>query len=348
MIRVLIVDDSPFFRKILKDILEKDEDIAVVGEAKNGKEVLGQIALLRPDLVTLDIEMPVMDGIAALRQIIENYNIPVVMLSGFSDESELTLKALEIGAVDFIQKPKNIFSLQEQKIKSQITEKIKVVAKSNLKTNKYIANKRDIVSKDSNTLKTNDSNFKYLITIGTSTGGPRALQEVIPMIPKDINGCILVVQHMPPNFTKSLADRLNRISEINVKEGEDGDILKRGWCYIAPGDYHMRIAKKDDNYIVKLDKGPAVKGLRPSVDILMESVALVSDLEKIGVIMTGMGSDGAKGIVQIKKTNGYIICQDEESSTVFGMPKAAINTNCVDIVVPLNCIADEIIRKMGV
>lgn len=127
MIRVLIVDDSPFFRKILKDILEKDEDIAVVGEAKNGKEALGQIALLRPDLVTLDIEMPVMDGIAALRQIIENYNIPVVMLSGFSDESELTLKALEIGAVDFIQKPKNIFSLQEQKIKSQITEKIKVV-----------------------------------------------------------------------------------------------------------------------------------------------------------------------------------------------------------------------------
>ncbi len=192
------------------------------------------------------------------------------------------------------------------------------------------------------------NDYDYIIAIGASTGGPRALQNVLPLIPKNINGTIVVVQHMPPNFTKSLADRLNTQSNIIVKEGEEGEILKRGHCYIAPGDFHMVIKEKRESYIIELNKEPAIRGLRPSVDILMKSVAKLEGLKKIAVIMTGMGSDGSKGIVDIKKSNGYIIAQDEETSVVFGMPKSAIETKIVDKIVPLENIAYEIVSQMEV
>lgn len=349
MVRVLIVDDSAFFRKLLKDLLTEDKEIVVVGEAKNGKEALKKIPLLKPNVITLDIEMPYMDGITTLKHIVSDYNIPVIMLSSFTTEgATMTIKALEEGAVDFIPKPSNIFSISGEDLRADIINKIKVAAKCNISSKSYGIYTRDRKSLSELSNVAGNMEFEYVIAIGTSTGGPRALQEVIPVLPQDINGSILVVQHMPPKFTKSLADRLDSLSELHVKEGEDGDKLRRGWCYIAPGGFHMKVAKEGNDYVIKLDKGNPIKGLRPSVDVLMESVAKLEGVKKLGVIMTGMGSDGAEGIVKMKRSNSYILVQDEESSTVFGMPKAAIRTNCVDKVVSLNQIADEIIRIVGV
>lgn len=352
MVRVLIVDDSLFARKILTDILSSDDDILVVGEAKNGKEALEKIPVLKPDLITLDIVMPVMDGIVTLEKIVSQYNLPVIMVSNLTQEDAiLTLEALDKGAIDFIPKPKNIFSLNKQTIRTQIIDKIKMAAKCNVNV-KPIMRALDDAVKESPTskssLKDSKDGFDYIIAIGSSTGGPKALQQVIPLLPKDINASIVIVQHMPPKFTKSLAERLNNISNINVKEGEDGDILTKGNCYIAPGDFHMEVVQRGKDYVIRLNKDEPIKGLRPSVDVLMNSVAKLDGINKIGVIMTGMGADGSKGIVSLKKSNGFTIAQDEESSVIFGMPKAAINTNCIDKIVPLNHIADEIIRKVEV
>jgi two-component system chemotaxis response regulator CheB len=349
MIKVLIVDDSLFVRSVLKDILKEDEEIEIVGEARNGREALENISRLKPDLITLDIEMPIMDGISTLREIIKKFNIPVIMLSSFTKErAQLTLKALEEGAFDFMPKPSNIFKIEGKVFQQELISKIKAAVKSNrnvVYNNNTIRKNADNVS---NIILGEYTDFEYLIAIGTSTGGPRALKDVIPLIPKNINGAFVVVQHMPPKFTKSLADRLDYLSEMDVFEGEDNTVIRRGCCYIAPGDYHMKVIYDGNYFRLKLDKEPYVMGLRPSVDVLMSSVAKLNNIKTIGVIMTGMGSDGAKGVVEIKRANGYVIAQNEESSTVFGMPKSAIQTKCVDKIVPLNRIADEIIQIVGV
>lgn len=334
-------------RKILIDMLKEDKEIIVVGEAGNGKEALKKIPLLKPDVITLDIEMPIMDGITTLKEITKSYNIPVIMISSLTTEgATLTLKALEEGAVDFIPKPKDIFNTKNNRLKIEISYKIKEASKIK---SKYI--KRDTVkpskrylSKPSTLVK----EFQYVVAIGTSTGGPRALQSVLPLLSPKMNASIVVVQHMPPKFTKSLSDRLNVLSSINIKEGEEGDVLKRGCCYIAPGDYHMTVEFINDEYIIKLNRDKPIKNLRPAADVLMQSVAKLNRLEKVGVIMTGMGSDGSKGIIEIKKANGHTIAQDEKSSIVFGMPKLAIETDCIDKIITLNSIANEIMSIVGV
>ena len=345
----MIVDDSPFMRKILTDILKLDDEILVVGEAKNGKEALEKIPLYKPDLITLDVEMPIMDGITTLKHIVKEYNLPVIMISSLTMEgAELTLKALEEGAVDFIPKPKNIFNLSSEAIKYEIINKIKIASKSKINI-KYSQEKvLETVERSKKIIVPRKKDYEYIIAIGTSTGGPRALQNVIPLIPANINGAIVVVQHMPPKFTKSLSERLNNLSDIMVKEAEEGDVLQRGCCYIAPGDYHMRVYYREGKYTIGLSQEPPIKGLRPTVDLLMESVAKLENLKKIGVIMTGMGSDGSKGIVEIKKSDGYTIAQDEETSVVFGMPKSAIDTKHIDKVVSLDNIAYEITSIVGV
>lgn len=344
----MLVDDSPFMRKILTDILKKDEEIKIIGQAKNGKEALEKIPALKPDVITLDIEMPIMDGITTLKHIVEQYSIPVVMISNHTEEDAYyTLKALEIGAVDFISKPKNIFELSSEIIRYEITDKIKAAAISKVKPD-YDIRVVSKVARQTYELPIKDPEYDYIITIATSTGGPRALQHVIPLLHKDINASILVVQHMPANFTKSLADRLNNISYINVKEGEEGDVLKRGHCYIAPGDFHMKVIREGNQNVIRLNREPPIMGLRPAADILMESVANIEGYKKMGIIMTGMGTDGSKGIIAIKKSNGHTIAQDEKSSVVFGMPKSAIDTNHIDRIVPLNNIANEIVSIVGV
>lgn len=348
MIKILIVDDSALIRKILTDIFDSDEELSVVGTAKNGKEALEKIEILKPDIITLDIEMPVMDGITTLKYIVAKYSIPVIMISSLTTEgAEQTLTALDEGAFDFLPKPTNVFSLSQIDIKNQFIEKIKAGVKSKY-CNKELANdiKINVVSKKIKTEIIRD--FNSLVAIGTSTGGPRALQALIPELPENLNCALLIVQHMPPKFTKSLASRLDSISNIRIKEAEEGDIVSRGCGYIAPGDFHMTVTKEPNGLTIRLNKEPQVMGLRPTVDMMMESIANITSYRKIGVILTGMGSDGTKGIVKMKKSGSYTIAQDESSSVVYGMPKSAIATNCIDDVLPLDKIANIIIDKVGV
>ena len=348
MIRVLIVDDSALMRKILADILNSDDEISVIDTAKNGEEALKKIESLNPDLVTMDIEMPLMDGITTLKHVVAKYKIPVIMISSLTSQgAELTLKALDEGAVDFLTKPTNVFSLSQSDIKKEIIDKIKAGAKTKL-CNREPINRKTKLDTPIIELGQVQKNFANIIAIGTSTGGPRALQSLLPELHSDINASIVVVQHMPPKFTKSLADRLDLTSSIKIKEAEEGDVLCRGHAYIAPGDFHMEIVKEGKDLVVRLNKKPQVMGLRPTVDVLMESVSKISNFSKIGIILTGMGSDGAKGIVQMKESNSYTIAQDEASSVVFGMPKAAISTRLIDEILPLNEIAGIIMKKVGV
>lgn len=348
MIKVLIVDDSVLIRKILTDILKTDNEVLVVGTARNGKEALEKIETLKPDIITMDIEMPLMDGITTLKHIVSRFKLPVIMISSLTSEgAELTLKALDEGAIDFLPKPSNIFGLNQADIKAEIIEKIKIGSKSRIDIKKPIKAlaKPEIQTEK---LKKTYEDFNSIVVIGTSTGGPRALQALIPEIPNDINAAIVIVQHMPAKFTKSLADRLNSTSNIQIKEAEDGDIISKGCGYIAPGDYHMTIVKESKNLVVRLNKDPQVMGLRPTVDILMESVANINGYSKVGVILTGMGSDGTKGIVKMKNSGSYNIAQDESTSVVYGMPKSAIASNCIDEILPLDKIALRITNKVGV
>jgi len=347
-IRVLVVDDSAFMRKILSDILEADKDIEVIGTARNGSEALEKIKICSPDVITMDIEMPIMDGIQCLEKVMELYKISVIMLSSLTIEgAESTFKALDLGAVDFITKPTSIFNMENQSLKRELIEKVKTASTITIGSNE---SHRDQKIKPVFFRKTEkiEGKISNIIAIGTSTGGPRALQSIIPSLPENINAPILVVQHMPPGFTKSLANRLNSISHINVKEAEDGEIIKNGTCYIAPGDFHMILKQSKSNLIISLNKEHAISGHRPSVDVMMDSVSFLRDIMKIGVILTGMGSDGANGIGNIKKAGGYTIAQDESTSVVYGMPKVAVNKGVIDKILPLEKLYYEIINKVGV
>ena len=352
-IKVLNIDDSAFIRKLLRDILSTDKDFATIDQAKNGKEALELIQKNDYDVITLDIEMPILDGISTLKEIMKAKAIPVVMLSSSTKQgAKITLDALELGAVDFITKPQNIFLINENELKSDIIDKIKSATKVNLnimKTPHICSFQKKMQTKQvSNSL--NSQSVKTIIAIGTSTGGPRALHEVIPNISANINAPILIVQHMPKGFTKSLADRLNTVSNINVKEAEDGDILKNGFAYVAPGGQHMKIKQIGlDKFKIYLEDSENISGHKPSVDAMMLSILENPVKEVIAVIMTGMGNDGAKGMERLKvEKKAKTIAEDEKTCVVFGMPKSAIETGKVDSIVPLDKIADELNKIMGV
>ncbi|RCX15534.1 two-component system chemotaxis response regulator CheB [Anaerobacterium chartisolvens] len=346
-IRVLVVDDSAFMRKVISDILNSDNAIRVIDTAKNGLDAVEKAKELKPDVITLDVEMPVMDGLTCLRELLKEINVPVLMLSGFTREgADYTIKALEDGAVDFITKPTNIFEMANDIKKLEVIEKVKIAHKStrvkrNSINNLHIKPKNDIVK---------SREIKKIVAIGTSTGGPKALHDVIPLISGNVPAAFLVVQHMPPGFTRSLAERLNSISELTVKEAEEGDVIKPGFVYIAPGDYHMLVEKtKAGELKIRLSKSPPEGGHRPAVNVMMESLSDTGLTNIIGVIMTGMGSDGSEGIKKLKNINkGYIIAQDEKSCVVYGMPKVAVQTGAVDAVVTLKGIAREIMKIVEV
>lgn len=345
-IKVLVVDDSAFMRKVITDILQSDSSINVVDTAKDGKEAIQKIADLKPDVVTLDVEMPVLDGLSCLKQILKNSFMPVVMLSSLTmDGADATIRALEDGAVDFITKPTNIFDMKAEEKKQEIIDKVKIAKKANKIKREPII---DIPTRKKSEF-TKSSNMKTIVAIGTSTGGPKALQSVIPLIPGDAPAAYLVVQHMPPGFTKSLADRLNTMSEATVKEAENGELIKPGTVYIAPGDYHMLVERTPLGEVkIKLTQTSPVGGHRPAVNVMMESLSDTSLKNVVGVIMTGMGGDGSEGIKKLKKNNdAYIIAQDEKSCVVYGMPKVALQTGAVDVVVPLKDITSEIMKFIG-
>lgn len=344
-VKVLVVDDSAFMRRIISDILSESEEIEVIGTAKNGEEALQKAKELKPNVITLDIEMPVMDGLTCLKNLLAIKKIPVVMLSSLTLEgANATIQALEYGAVDFITKPTNLFDISGEDKKKEIIDKVKIASISSInKTySRNIAHKK--VKND--IIKSNKIN--KIVAIGTSTGGPKALQEVIPRIPGNVPAAFLIVQHMPPGFTRSLAERLNTLSELTVKEAEDGEIIKPGYAYIAPGDFHMKLERGTDLKI-RLTKDPPLSGHRPSVNMMMESLADTGLNNVIAVVMTGMGNDGSEGVKKIKnKNNGYIIAQDEQSCVVYGMPRMAVSTGVVDSVVSLKDITKEIMKNVGV
>lgn len=355
-IKILVVDDSAFMRRIISDILNEDSEIEVIGTCRNGKDALVKIEELNPDIVTLDVEMPVMDGLTTLEKIMLKGKIPVIMLSSLTSEgAESTIKALELGAIDFITKPNSIFDMDSDNKKQELIAKIKGATKAKLSNNirtrviKKTPTKKSVPKKRSRfRVSKHDGSLNNLIAIGTSTGGPRALQAIIPYIHKDIDGSILIVQHMPPGFTKSLADRLNTMSHINVKEAEDGEVIKKGWCYVAPGDQHLKVQQRGNQFYINLTSDELVSGHRPSVDVLMNSVAEIVSINTYGVILTGMGGDGAKGMYELKKSNGYTIAQNEESCVIYGMPKVAVKLGAIEEILPLEDIAEHLNEKVGV
>ncbi|WP_246097050.1 protein-glutamate methylesterase/protein-glutamine glutaminase [Psychrobacillus soli] len=349
-------------RKLIGDFFKESNVIEVVGIARNGKDAIQKIKALKPDVVTMDVEMPEMNGLEALKRIMAETPVAVVMLSSTTQKgTEITLQAMGYGAVDFVAKPSGTISLDLHKIKEELVEKVENAAnvsmsKLNIVTPKVPTTILNLLDRKIEADKTigakrvsnwNKAN-KKMVLIGTSTGGPRALQEVITKLPKDMQAPVLIVQHMPAGFTKSLAERLNQLAEIEVKEAENGDIIRNGHAYIAPGGYHMKIHKIGSTYSIVLDNEEAPRaGHRPAVDVLFEDSSHYNDFDKIAVIMTGMGSDGSKGLRQLKK-NGNVVAIAESAATciVYGMPKAAVETNLVNEVVDLENIAKAIIQYL--
>ncbi|HYF83033.1 MAG TPA: chemotaxis response regulator protein-glutamate methylesterase [Clostridia bacterium] len=353
-IRVLIIDDSAFMRRIISDMLNSDGNIEVAATARNGKEGMEKAIAVKPDIITLDVEMPVMNGLETLAELMKLRPVPkIIMLSSLTYEGgEATIKALELGALDFVAKPTaSILNFDAEHIKDELTKKINSIGKS---TGGYFPQTQfkgilPVIKKNTAARVGSKESLKYLIAIGTSTGGPRALQEVLTKLPEDIPAAVLVVQHMPPGFTKSLSARLDSLSHINVKEAEEGDVLKPGWAYIAPGDYHMVVNKVlNDEYKISINKESPVTGHRPSVNVMMNSVAECGHKDIIAVMMTGMGSDGSEGILKIKKAGGKTVAQDENTCVVYGMPKSAVNIGAIDTIAPLHNITAEILKNMGV
>jgi two-component system chemotaxis response regulator CheB len=346
LIKVLVVDDSAFMRKVLTDLFAAEVDFTVLDIARNGQDAVDKVKKLKPDVVTLDVEMPVMDGISALEIIMRECPTPVVMVSSLTkDGAEATIRALEKGAFDFVAKTAGSISSIDS-IRLEILSKCRAAAKANVKQliKPQVLKKRlpDFKPPAPAITQVNEQ----IVAIGTSTGGPRALQEVLTRLPGNLPCGVVIVQHMPPGFTRSLSERLNTICALAVKEAQQNDIISPGQVLIAPGDYHMVLEREGNKTLVKLNQDPPIGGHRPSVDPMMESVARIYGNRSVGVILTGMGHDGSKGIKNIKSRQGFTIAEDGSTTVVNGMPKSAIELGVIDKVVPLPLIAAEIMRHL--
>ncbi|MDD3840415.1 MAG: chemotaxis response regulator protein-glutamate methylesterase [Clostridia bacterium] len=328
MIKVLIVDDSAFMRMIVRDMLVGEKDISIVGIARNGQEALDKIKALKPDVVTMDVTMPVMDGIEATQKIMEQHPVPIIMVSALTKQgTDSTLMALEAGAIDYIEK--------ENLRRENLLRKIRCAAQANLNGKK--------VSTVATSVETDDATYNRsfkLAAIGISTGGPSALVSIIPKIRGDIKGSIMIAQHMPPIFTNSLAQRLDGMSALKVVEAQDGMSIEPGTVYIGPGGQQMAVSQGNRISIVSNES----LGYRyaPSVNLLMESVGDVYGKHAVCIIMTGMGSDGRNGISAAKKNSSHIIAQSPDSCVVYGMPRAVIESNLQDEIVHLDDMAKRI------
>lgn len=344
MIKVLVVDDSAFMRKLITDVFANEPDFLVLDTARNGKDAIEKIKKLKPDLVTLDVEMPILDGLKALETIMSECPTPVVMISSLTRAgAEATLQALDAGAVDFIAKTTGSIS-SITAIRQEILDKCRAATRVNVSKLRRSTIAHPVISPQQTTLTYPIA--ERIVAIGTSTGGPRALQEILIRLPGNLPCGVVIVQHMPPGFTKSLAERLNGLSALEVKEAEVNDVIRPGLVLIAPGDFHLTLARDGmKNVVVVLGKEPPVSGHRPAVDPMMESVAQIYRAGTIGVVLTGMGHDGAKGMQLIKRYNGATIAEHASTTVVNGMPKSAIDLGVVDVVAPLHDIATEIVKQ---
>ena len=332
-IRVLIVDDSPTVQSVLKSILSGDADIEVVGTASDPFEAKDLIVEVKPDVITLDIEMPRMDGITFLKRLMSFRPLPVIMISSYTRENSVrTLEALDAGAVDFVAKPTENVKTRLEELKHEITTKVKAAAQAKIKPSLSFGKPEKLVPAAQ--MEASDK----IIAIGASTGGTRALQRLLASLPANVNG-IVIVQHMPARFTKTFAQHLDESCDMDIKEAEDGDRLGRGQVLVAPGGWHLEVAGEQNGYYVRLQDGRPVNYQRPSVDVLFHSVVETAAGNAIGIILTGMGQDGSDGLLAMKEVGAFTIAQDEATSVVFGMPGSAIERGAVEVVAPLDDIA---------
>lgn len=335
-VRVLIVDDSAVVRGILTRELALDPEIEVVGSAIDPFQARDKIQELKPDVITLDIEMPRMDGLTFLKRLMVFYPVPIIIVSSLTPKgSTMALEAIEEGAVDVVSKPGSSFTISE--VVEQLREKIKWAAHVNVRPRSREELLKRVGQKLSLSVTTNK-----IIAIGASTGGVQALQEVLGQLPSNCPG-IVIVQHMPEHFTTSFSNRLNEFCSMRVKEAEEGDIIGPGKVLIAPGNHHLEVKRSGGNYVAHIHDGELVSRHRPSVDVLFRSVASYVGKNAIGAILTGMGNDGADGLLQMKKAGARTVAQDEQSSVVFGMPKEAIQLGAADYVVPLGDVAKKLL-----
>jgi two-component system chemotaxis response regulator CheB len=340
-IRVLIVDDSPTVRSMLKSILSSELDIEVVGTASDPYEAKDLIFKVNPDVITLDIEMPRMDGITFLKRLMSFRPLPVIMISSYTRENSIrTLEALDAGAVDFVAKPTNDVKTGLVELKHEIAMKVRAAAEAKIKTS-VLFGQLDKPTTPTELVGPSDK----IIAIGASTGGTRAIQRLLRAMPSNVNGTI-IVQHMPARFTKTFAQTLDASCSMEVKEAEDADRVKRGRVLLAPGGLHLEVAADHQGYYVHLHDSQPVKFQRPSVDVLFYSLAKVAGDNAIGVLLTGMGNDGSDGLLAMKRVGAFTIAQDEATSVVFGMPGSAIERGAVEVVAALDDIPGIVLSKL--
>jgi len=365
--RVLVVDDSAFMRKLIPAILSRDPEIEVAGTAMDGVFALEKVGRLRPDVVTLDLDMPRMPGLEALRLLVERHGVPVLVLSTYSQKgARLTLEALELGAVDFLAKPRGAGPAGLEALGDELIRKVKMAAR--VAPRRLVGppadgergRRKGEGGTESPAARIPLSAFRTphsqagaaataedVVAIGISTGGPQALSFMLPQLPRDYPAAILVVQHMPQGFTRMFANRLGQLAQLEVREAQDGDLVRPGRVLVAPGNLHLTVVRKRLGVVAALTAGASVNRHRPSVDVLFRSVAAAYGKRATGLLMTGMGDDGAEGLAQIRAAGGTTLVQSEESCVVAGMPRAAMERHCVDRVVPLEDLAQALIDRYG-
>jgi two-component system chemotaxis response regulator CheB len=347
-IKVLVVDDSALIRNLLKEIIEQQRDMACVGTAPDPLAAREMIKELEPDVLTLDVEMPKMDGLEFLEKIMRLRPMPVLMISTMTEAgSEVTLKALELGAVDYIAKPKLDIVKSMQSYADEIADKIRMAATAKVRKRTVPPAVPPSQSADAVLPKAAGllGSTEKILAIGASTGGTEAIKEVLMHMPPDSPG-IVIAQHMPEQFTAAFARRLDSVCRLSVKEAEDGDRILPGHAYVAPGHSHLVLVRRGANYVATLNQGPEVNRHRPSVDVLFRSVANAAGKNAVAMILTGMGKDGAAGLLELRQTGAYTFAQDEASCVVFGMPKEAIACGGVDEILPLKDIAGRVVHRL--
>jgi two-component system, chemotaxis family, protein-glutamate methylesterase/glutaminase len=363
--RVLIVDDSAFMRKVLQSIVASDPQLEVCGEARDGRDAVTQTEVLQPDVISMDINMPHMDGLQATEVIMSSNPHPILIVSSESREgAEVTLKALQLGAIDFVAKPTGGVDLDMSSVREEICRKLKVAAKVRVvRTATRSKLQQDVASSSPRSepaaapalapasngrpaaapaLSKATGKFP-IVVMAASTGGPATLMKFIPSIPKDFPGAVILVQHMPGNYTDQFGKQLAEVAQIRVKEAEAGEIIVPGQLYVCPGSHHMRVSPTGR---VSLDDGPRIGGYRPCADLTMESAADYFGPMAIGVILTGMGNDGARGVQAIRAVGGHSIAQDESTAVIFGMPQEAIKTGAIDQILPIDSIFPAIEKRI--
>lgn len=352
-IRVLVVDDSPFMCKVLQEIINSDPQLEVVGQGRDGRDGVALAESLRPDVITMDINMPHIDGLQATELIMSQHPRPIVIVSSESREGAAsTLKALDLGAIDFVPKPSSGIDLDMKSVREELTRKLKLAAKvrvvrtatrSKLAIPPAPAGSGVNATADGSIAAQNGGKSPVVV-IAASTGGPAAVTRVISALPKDFQAAVIVVLHMPATFTKQFSLQLSETCALSVKEAEANETPQPGTIYICPGSHHLRLSMGGK---ISLDSGPRIDGYRPCADVAFETIAAYARPLAIGVVMTGMGSDAAKGAKAIKAAGGYVIAQDEATSMIFGMPSEAIQAGAVDEVLPLDGIATAIEKRIA-